>query len=206
MNQRRPTKPPLRILQVNVGRSAQAQELALAAAHEERIDVLLIQEPYIFHDLARQITRRHPGFDCFTPTDDWAYKPRVFTLVRKGIGLKPEQIRPLGPFHVAARDLLFISLLSPRQQKLLTLNIYNAPAGANNERAALDAVLNDIHCDIFPPLSLIAGDLNLHHRRWEPGFDGGMGAAEPLVAWMDENGFDLATGQNGVPTHDRGHV
>ncbi|KAI0990986.1 hypothetical protein K3495_g17201, partial [Podosphaera aphanis] len=33
-----------------------------------------------------------------------------------------------------------------------------------------------------------------------------MGAAEPLVAWMDENGFDLATGQNGVPTHDRGHV
>ena len=134
MNQRRPTKPPLRILQVNVGRSAQAQELALAAAHEERIDVLLIQEPYIFHDLPRQITRRHPGFDCFTPTDDWAFKPRVFTFVRKGTGLKPEQIRTLGPLHAAARDLIFISLLSPRQQKLLILNIYNAPAGVYPHR------------------------------------------------------------------------
>lgn len=172
----------MRLLQINVGRGAQAQELALVSALEEKIDVLLIQEPYIFHDTSRQIPRRHTAYDCYIPTDDWAFKPRVLTFVRKGAGLKPEQLRPL--HNIAARDLLFISLTSPTQRRILITNVYNAPFGSNNEQAALCA-LRSLPIDFFPSLSLVAGDFNLHHHRWEPDYGAGTGQAETLVEWMD---------------------
>lgn len=135
--------------------------------------MLLIQEPYIFHDLPRQITRRHPAFDCFIPTDDWAHKPRVITFVRKGTGLKPEQLRPINT--IAARDLLFITLTTPTQQQQLIANIYNAPFGSNDEQAALSA-LTSLSREFFPPLSIIAGDYNLHLHRWEPSYGGSTAA------------------------------
>lgn len=154
----------------------------MIAADDGNIDVLLIQEPYIFHDISRQITRRNPAYDCYTLTDDWAYKPRVLTFVPKGAGIKPEQIRPIN--NTAARDLLFITLTSPTQQRLLIANVNNAPFGSNDEQAALRA-LRSLPREFFPSLSVIAGDFNLHHYRWEPTYSGSTAAAETLVNWMD---------------------
>ena len=66
---------PLRLLQINVGRGGPSHDLALAHAQEEHIDLLLIQEPYIFHERHRRITKRHPSYECFSLNDDWSTRP-----------------------------------------------------------------------------------------------------------------------------------
>ena len=47
---------PVKILSVNVGRGAQAHEIALNQAYQANTDIILIQEPHIFHDRSRRIT------------------------------------------------------------------------------------------------------------------------------------------------------
>ena len=61
---------PLTVLQINVGRGAISHELALTIAHDSHIDILFIQEPYIFADRSRRITKRHLAYEAFTPLDD----------------------------------------------------------------------------------------------------------------------------------------
>ena len=74
----------LSILQVNVDRSATPHKLALSIANDYFINFILIQEPYIFTDLARQITKLHPMYKTFTPVNDWTDQPRVILYVQKG--------------------------------------------------------------------------------------------------------------------------
>lgn len=78
---------PLKLLQINVSRGGSPHDLALALAQEEHIDLLLVQEPYIFYERDRRITKRHPSFECFTLTDNWTSRPQVLTYLRKGVGL-----------------------------------------------------------------------------------------------------------------------
>jgi hypothetical protein len=60
----------LAILQLNVGRAAAAHEITLSQAYSNNIDVILIQEPYIYKDLTHKITKKHPSYECFSPTDN----------------------------------------------------------------------------------------------------------------------------------------
>ena len=68
------TKPflikPLTILQTNIGKAATLHEIALSLVADSLIDVILIQEPYVFTDLSRRITKSHPLYESFTPVDD----------------------------------------------------------------------------------------------------------------------------------------
>ena len=86
------TKPsftkPLTILQANVGKAATSHEIALSLAADSLTDVILIQEPYVFTDLSRRITKSHPLYESFTPVDDWAARPRAISYIRKGAGLQ----------------------------------------------------------------------------------------------------------------------
>ena len=61
---------PLTILQINVGRGATPHEIALSLANDSLIDIILIQEPYIFIDRKRKITKFHPMYKSFTLLDD----------------------------------------------------------------------------------------------------------------------------------------
>jgi hypothetical protein len=72
-------KDSLAVLQLNTGRIPEAHEIALSQAYLNDIDIILIQEPYIFKNLARKITKRHPSYGCFSPTDSWeaSGQPRV---------------------------------------------------------------------------------------------------------------------------------
>jgi hypothetical protein len=78
---------PLTILQANIGRGTISHEIALTLANTSLINIILIQEPYIFTDRSRRITKAHPMYESFTPLDDWTTRPRVMTYVRKGSGL-----------------------------------------------------------------------------------------------------------------------
>lgn len=105
-------KAPLRLFQINVGKGGSTHELALTTAYDEKADIILIQEPYIYSDPQRRITKRHPAYECFTPVDNWSSQPRVLTYLRKGAGLQAEQLRPIPSIDIAARVLLF-SLFYP---------------------------------------------------------------------------------------------
>ena len=79
---------PLTILQANVGRAATSHEIALSLAANSLIDIILIQEPYIFTDLSQRITKSHPLYESFIPIDDWEIRPRAISYVCKGAGLQ----------------------------------------------------------------------------------------------------------------------
>jgi hypothetical protein len=66
-----PIKESLSILQINVGRGASAHEITLFQAYSNDIDIILIQEPYIYNNLTYKITKKHPSYECFSPTDSW---------------------------------------------------------------------------------------------------------------------------------------
>ena len=83
-----PSKP-LTLLQINIGKGGLLYEIALSYAFSEKIDLLLVQEPYIYKDYPCCITKRYPSFKCFTPIDDWTSRqPRVLIYVCKGAGLQ----------------------------------------------------------------------------------------------------------------------
>ena len=95
----------LSILQVNVGRSATPHELALSIANNYFIDFILIQEPYIFTDLARQITKSHPMYETFTPVNNWTDQPRVISYVQKGNRVQVTQL-----CSTTTRDIVLLQL------------------------------------------------------------------------------------------------
>ena len=113
----RPVKP-LSILQVNVGRGATPHELALSLANDSLTDVILIQEPYIFTDRSRKITKFHPMYETFTPLDDWTIRLRVMFYVRKGLGIHIDQLRP-----VLTRDIILLQLQSRNTLPLTIVNV-----------------------------------------------------------------------------------
>src|ERR1700759_2685740 len=165
-----PTRPskPLTLLQVNVGKNDTSHEIALDHAHTDKVDILLIQEPYIYKELPRRITKWHPSYECFTPTDDWTSgKPRVLTYVRKRAGLQTSQVRLLADDCPALPDILFLHVSSPTGASLLVANVYNAPPGSIRASEAAKALIH-LPITLFSQPSFLAGDLNLLHHRWQP--------------------------------------
>lgn len=118
---KRPARP-LTILQVNVGRGATPHEIALSLANDSSIDIILLQEPYIFTDRSRRISKAHPAYESFTPSDDWTIRPRVISYVRKGAGLQIAQLRP-----ATTRDIIFLEIQTRNSLPVVVINAYNAP-------------------------------------------------------------------------------
>ena len=173
---------PLSILSINVGKSSSSHELALSTAFDFSIDVLLVQEPRIFSELDRRITKKHPSFECFSPVDTFEHTPRVMTYVRKGVGLCATQERLLPQEDEAANDLLFLSIKTSTNQKLMVVSVYNAPQGNSNRVSAAITSLISFPPSFFPPSTFVAGDFNLHHPLWHPSYGGSSTPlAEPFV-------------------------
>lgn len=199
------TTIPFNILSVNLGRSSTAHEIALNIAFDLKVDVLLIQEPYIFRDISRRISKKHPAFECFSPTDHWSVRPRVLTYTRKDIDCTFSQERPTSLKDVGRGDLLLLSLQPSRGSRLLVVNVYNAPPGSTNPGAGVDHLLSLTRK--FTNINvLIAGDFNLHHKDWHPSHTGSPSPqAEDLNEWLEAKQLSLISEVN-VPTHNRGNV
>lgn len=196
----------LTILQANVGRGAAAHEIALNSAFEDKVDILLVQEPYIFRDLSRRISKKHRAYECFSPLDDWtSARPRVLTYIRKGAGIDAEQARPHDVDPPALSDILFLFVSSADSPTFLIANVYNAPPGSQGAGAAVQALLS-LPQSFFPNFSFLAGDFNLHHERWQPSYQSGNAAlANLFVEWLDSLTLVLIS-EIDTPTHSGGNV
>jgi hypothetical protein len=193
----RPAKP-LTVLQINVGRGATPHEIALSLANDSLIDIILIQEPYIFTDRKRKITKFHPMYESFTPLDDWETRPRVMSYVRKGVGLNTAQLRPC-----TSRDLIFLQIQARNTLPLNIVNAYNAPIGSTGAGTAVD-LLTELPRTLWRS-AFLAGDFNLHHPNWDPDHPSPSRQAEPFVAWLDNNNFAF-TSEVGEPTQNYGNT
>lgn len=193
-----------KIISINVGRSSSAHEIALQLSFEKNIDILMVQEPYIYKDLSRRITRKHPSFECFTSIDDWNIRPRVMTYSRKDNGLTVSQIRPTMEGECSS-DILYISLKSFNSPSILLINAYNAPLGAINPGSGIRSLLS-LENSFFPQNTILAGDFNLHHHNWQPSYTGSISSqADLFVNWLNTRGLSYIS-EIDISTHVRGNV
>lgn len=188
---------PLSVFQANTARNSTSHELALEFAFDSLIDVIFIQEPYIFSDRTRRITKRHPAYETFIPQDDWTARPRAITYVRKGSGLRIAQLRPF-----TTRDIVYLQLQTRNSLLVTLINLYNAPTGSTDAHSALNSLLSSP-----PPSSptFIAGDFNLLGQRWDPSVTTESPLTPRFTDWLDWNYFSF-TSEIGLPTHNRGNV
>src|SRR6266480_3389130 len=190
----------LSIMQANVGRCNVAHDLALNLAYLNRIDMILIQEPWIHSDRARRNTKRHPSYDCFAPTDNWDLRPRTLTYTRKGSNLSAIQL----PIDTLPNpDLLCLQIQPRNAPKLTTYNIYNAPVGSEGAGTALNLLLSQSwHSE---QLVLIAGDFNLKHDLWQSSIPQPSSQAAAFTHWATNRNLELISPPN-EPTHNRGNT
>lgn len=194
---KRPARP-LTILQVNVGRGATPHEIALSLANDSSIDIILLQEPYIFTDRSRRISKAHPAYESFTPSDDWTIRPRVISYVRKGAGLQIAQLRP-----ATTRDIIFLEIQTRNSLPVVVINAYNAPPGSQGAGDTI-RILEGLPQNLFRS-AFLAGDFNLLHPRWDPTVPRTSALGQPFTDWLDSNSFSF-TSEIGVSTHVRGNV
>ena len=181
----------LSILQINVGRSWAAHETALQLAFLQHFHVVLIQEPWVFADHSRRLSKHHPAFSQLSPVEDWKDRPRVLTYIQQLPLLSAAQV-PVGP---PCQDLLAISISSSRQSVLL-VNIYNAPTGSIDEHQGLAALFSTT----IPSLPcMLAGDFNLRHPSWQTTGPTSTKAA-PFLTWAVNQQLSLTLPPN-TPTH-----
>ncbi|POS81751.1 hypothetical protein EPUL_005885, partial [Erysiphe pulchra] len=94
----------------------------LKLAHENSIDILLIQEPWTLRDLSAKRSISHPDFTTFSPLSEWHTRPRALSYVRKKQGLNPYQTA----IDISS-DCVQIAISGGRCRRLGVWNMYNAP-------------------------------------------------------------------------------
>ncbi|KAI0996688.1 hypothetical protein K3495_g11494 [Podosphaera aphanis] len=195
----------IKILSVNVGRSSNAQQIALQNAFDSRIDLLLIQEPYVSSDIARRITCRHPSFECYSPVDDWTVRPRVITYANKHSNINHYQERPRCITEQGIGDILLLSVIAPNNPRLLIINAYNAPPGSTNPGAGVSRLISLADFSL-PSQTILAGDLNLHNPMWHPSYRGSPSSqSEAFIRWLELRDLSLIS-EIDKPTHNCGNV
>lgn len=150
------------IASCNVGRRLDAHDALLASCSSSQLDMILVQEPWIFSDLTLKRTRAHPGYRVFLPAGPWNRRPRVCTYVKDSLASYASQLQAPSP---GQPDLL------PVHFHTLTLdftlwNVYNAPDGDGvvAPRAASTALLQQS----FPNSHILCGDFNFPTGSWLP--------------------------------------
>lgn len=143
---------------------------------------MLIQEPWIFTDRSRRLSKHHPSFHQLAPIEDWSERPRVLTYILKHPHLKAELV----PFGPTSRDILAVQITTPQKAALL-VNVYNAPCNAVDEGCGLVSLMTQ---SIPAHPCLVAGDFNLKHPAWQSAARPSP-RAEPFLAWTESQNLTL---------------
>jgi exonuclease III len=183
---------PITIFQANVAHKRTAHLIALQLAFQHNFDLVCIQEPWIGSEYHRKFTCSHPGYDTHIALDSWDAdnRPRTATYARKGAGLQTEQLRPFGQ-----QGDLVVTVTNG----ITVYNVYNA-----RERHNAASLLASHEAP--KRKTVILGDFNMHHRRWEPQLLGqSTNRATSFIKWLDSGPLTLLNNP-GDSTHNRGHT
>jgi ribonuclease HI len=178
----------IKILQVNLNRNQAATESALQVAIEASIDLILVQEPWIYRQEGQatyesSFSTQHPSFTQILPKNR-VLRPR--TLVYVSRSFKP--LVSLAPNSPNDPDCQAITIVE-ENSKILLLNVYNEADQANQAGHTLDRVIYPIFTSI-PRDTLVLGDFNTHHPNWDPLARTSQGANN-LIRWFEANNLTL---------------
>ena len=146
----------IKILQVNLNRNSIATESILQVAIELRIDLVLVQEPWVIkepeldYSTVRSII--HPSFTQLLPLTK-ELRPRTLAYIAKGF--RPE----VTVIPVEDPDILILDILE-KGQKIQILNVYN-------EKNQLGEGLKTLERAVFPReiglSTIVLRDFNTHY-------------------------------------------
>jgi len=183
-----------RVLQVNLNRSAQATESALQIAVELKIDLVVVQEPWILHDsqppnsqpddYSNAQSILHPSFVQILPKST-RLRPRTLVYVSRSFG-------PLVSISTSSPhdpDLLAIDIIEGNA-KIHLLNIYNQLDQQLHTPTRLHTLDRLLYNYSIPPNTILLGDFNTHHPWWDPLAYPTQGA-DQLVEWLDDHELEL---------------
>ena len=186
----------LRILQINLNRSLPATESALQLAIELKIDIVLVQEPWVCtassttssinistkdYTSARSIN--HQSFAQILPKHHHlrprtlAYILRSNTSILASLAISS----PIDP------DILVLDILEG-QHKVQLVNIYNEDSQIEGEQRTIDRWLYNYQ---LPLDAVVLGDFNTHHPWWDPLNTTTSTNADQLVDWIEDNNLLL---------------
>jgi hypothetical protein len=169
----------IKILQVNLNRSAPATESALETAIELKADLLVIQEPWVTDDNTRSIA--HQSFTQILPPDN-NLRPRTLIYVSKAF-------RPLVSLAISSPkdpDLLAIDIIEGNA-KIQLLNVYNE---ADQARLGPKTLERCLFQQLLSPYTVLLGDFNTHHPWWDPLAKKTQGA-DQLIEWLEQQDLHL---------------
>lgn len=119
--------------------------------------------------------------------------------------MKYTQIHPVFTQENGKEEVLFLSIKCHDNPNFTIINTYNAPLVAVNPGAGISPLIS-LAANQFPTKTILAGDLNLHHPNWNPGYSGDLSTqAEDFICWLERNNLFLLS-EIDVPTHNRGNV
>lgn len=173
----------IKILQINLNRSAPATESALQLAVENRINIVLVQEPWLIPGPNYTNTRsvNHAGFTQILPKNK-ENRPRTLIYIAKDF--KPSiSVASSSPDD---SDLIVLNITEENSQ-LQILNIYNESDQSQQGPKTLPRVVYNRELEQD---TVLAGDFNLHHPWWDPLAPTSPGA-EDLVDWADSSNLEL---------------
>jgi hypothetical protein len=178
---------PIRVLQVNLNRSAPATESTFEIAIELNIDIIAVQEPWVFPPINNDYTKTrsviHQSFTQILPIHG-PLRPRTLYYISKNLG--PETSTALASNSPQDPDCLIIDIQN-RGTKIQLINIYN-------EKDLGGSGVHTLNRGVIPaPLSqnsIILGDFNTHHPWWDP-LAPKSPTADALVEWITENNLIL---------------
>ena len=176
----------IKLIQINLNRSQAATESALQLAIELKVDLIIVQEPWIYtpspiDDYSNSRSVLHPSFTQILPRNN-KLRPRTLAYISKEF--KPlvclAASSPLDP------DLLVIDIIEG-SYKIQLLNIYNEADQLGSNTSTLTRCLYDQ--ELYSS-SILLGDFNTHHPWWDP-LAHQSPRAEELVEWLELKNLSL---------------
>src|SRR5271165_1187973 len=108
-------------IQHNTHRSKEAHLATLQQAAENKIDILLIQEPYTFQPQNQPyISVSHSAFHTLFPASELYIRPRVFIYINKTTKVSVNS----RPDIVYDPDIQVIEVIT-KEETFLVINLYN---------------------------------------------------------------------------------
>lgn len=185
----------IKVLQINLNRNQAATESALQLAVELKIDIIAVQEPWIFSkESTSPRSVQHPGFSQILPISQ--HRPRTLFYIAKDF--KP--IVNTAPRSPQDPDVLIVDI-TEGNSRIQLQNVYNEADQAGN---GPDTLTRCIYQQMLYPSSVLIGDFNIHHPWWDPLAKPSQGA-DVFVDWIEQNELSLVN-TPGTGTFFRPHM
>lgn len=187
---------PLRIIQANLNRSAEATESALELGIREKSDLIMVQEPWMLRDQSQSYLRSiaHSAYQMIIPKHNPQTRPRVLAYAKRSLNVQ------ITPHDLDDPDIQSLIVQDTKGKRLQIINVYNEKDQGGHW--TLDRALYRTN---LLPNCVMVGDFNIRHALWDPNGNDNSSRANTFVNWIDTKNF-LLQNQPNIGTFYRTHM